>query len=62
LKTSQFGNVDQGMKNLSVNRVPDLPNKGKNSRYVFVTVRTLAEKYATELYGMLKKTNKTICP
>ena len=39
-----------------------LPNKSKNWRYVFVTVRTLAEEYATELYGMLQKTNKTTCP
>lgn len=35
-----------------------LPNKSKNWRYVFVIVRTLAEKYPTELYGTLKKTNK----
>jgi hypothetical protein len=37
-------------------------NKSKNGGYVFVTVHTPAEKYATELYEMLEKTNKTICP
>ncbi len=36
--------------------------KARNGRYVFVTVHTPAEKYATELYERLEKTNRTICP
>jgi hypothetical protein len=34
----------------------------KNERYVFVTVRILAEKCAREPYEKLKKTDKTRCP
>jgi hypothetical protein len=51
-----------GIKNLSLNPLPDFAKERKNGCYVFVTVHTLAKKYATELYGMLKKTNKTTCP
>jgi hypothetical protein len=36
--------------------------KASNERYVFVTVRILAEKCATEPYEKFKKTDKTTCP
>jgi hypothetical protein len=39
-----------------------LQNKSKNGRYIFVTVRTHAVKYATEPYEMLEKADKTTCP
>jgi len=39
-----------------------LQDKSKNGRYIFVTVRTPAVKYAIELCEVLEKTDKTTCP
>jgi hypothetical protein len=50
-------------KNVPVTAVARfLQNRSGNERYVFVTVRILAEKCTTEPYEKLKKTDETICP
>ena len=54
--------IRHGTANEQANRVRQLLPSKKNGRYVFVTVRILAEKYATRLYEYLAKTDKTACP
>jgi hypothetical protein len=52
-----------GMKSLSVTPVAGFcKTKARMGRYIFVTVRTHAVKYATEPHEMLEKTDKTTCP
>src|SRR6267143_1609571 len=63
VSSSQFANGDyrnEESGGKSPRRI--LQDKSKNGRYIFVTARTPAVKYATELCEVLEKTDKTTCP